>query len=120
MRLGISLYAWNPPAEVLALRSSSCRSQRNVKSPKVIQHKRLRGSAMDADGCRLGGTGLKTKVETPEAAIPDQAASSGRVSLGIQLARRGSTHRQTVTCFRPLAYTESHLGHIPRRSVGEQ
>ena len=81
MPLGINPYAWNPRADVLALRSSSCRSQRKVKSPKVIQHKRLRedGSAIDADGCRwvtLGDAGLKTRVETPEPAIPDQAASS--------------------------------------------
>ena len=33
MPLGISPYAWNPPADVLALRSSSCRSQRKVKAP---------------------------------------------------------------------------------------
>jgi hypothetical protein len=29
MPLGINSYAWNPQADVLALRSSSCRSQRN-------------------------------------------------------------------------------------------
>jgi len=33
MPLGINPYAWNPPAGVLALRSSSCSPQRKVKAP---------------------------------------------------------------------------------------
>jgi hypothetical protein len=44
MPLGINPYAWNPPADVLALRSSSCRSQREVKGTRALQPARILSS----------------------------------------------------------------------------
>jgi hypothetical protein len=44
MPLGINPYAWNPPADVLALRSSSCRTQCKVKAPGLSQPARILSS----------------------------------------------------------------------------